>query len=342
MVRGARRASRRRRCRLLSAAVRSSARLGLSPPARLVGGARQAVDSTASGRRATRGSRGANGAGCGVASKRMTTMSQQEQREASRRRHEELTQLQVTHSLRAYQREWFARLRKDVFEPGRPYAIGGALVPHEIFEALDLPFITDVWYSGLVAARRQSAYYSNYLVSQGYHEGLSRYGALALAVLLDEDNPDKPWGGLSKPALVVTGAGDRAADVLARVSGAVRVPLELPVAEPALSQLVGDVALAVGGPRRHRPHRRHGGAAPRPDLGRGVDRRQAHGLRPPARDRRSCQPAGGVLRRGAHHHRHGGQAAGAARRGDEPDDGHPVAPRHRVGAWLRRARSATR
>jgi benzoyl-CoA reductase/2-hydroxyglutaryl-CoA dehydratase subunit BcrC/BadD/HgdB len=52
---------------------------------------------------------------------------------------------------------------------------------------------------------------------------------LALAVLLDEDNTDKPWGGLPKPALVVTGAADRGADVLARFSGAVRVPLEMPV-----------------------------------------------------------------------------------------------------------------
>jgi hypothetical protein len=152
-----------------------------------------------------------------------------EEREASRRRHESLTQLEVSRTLRTYQREWFGRLREQVFEQGRPYAIGGALVPHEIFEALDLPFMTDVWYSGLVAARRQSAYYSKFLSEQGYHEGLSRYGALALAVLLDEENPDKPWGGLPKPALVVTGAADRGADVLARFSDAVRVPLEMPV-----------------------------------------------------------------------------------------------------------------
>ncbi|MBV9601255.1 MAG: 2-hydroxyacyl-CoA dehydratase [Chloroflexi bacterium] len=151
------------------------------------------------------------------------------EREASRRRHEQQTQLEVSRTLRAYQREWFAQLRRDVFENGRPYAIGGALVPHEIFEALDLPFITDVWYSGLVAARRQSAYYSDFLTSQGFHRGLSRYGALILAVLMDEDNPDKPWGGLPKPALVVNGLGDRGSDVLAEFSRAVRIPLEMPV-----------------------------------------------------------------------------------------------------------------
>ncbi len=153
----------------------------------------------------------------------------QSERETSRQRHEELTQLEVTRTLRAYQREWFAGLRETLFNEGRPYAIGGALVPHEIFEALDIPFITDVWYSGLVAARRQSGYYSTYLANQGYHEGLSRYGALSLAVLLDEENPDKPWGGLPKPALVVGSAGDRAGDVMASFSGAIRIALEMPV-----------------------------------------------------------------------------------------------------------------
>ncbi|HLZ26822.1 MAG TPA: 2-hydroxyacyl-CoA dehydratase family protein [Chloroflexota bacterium] len=154
------------------------------------------------------------------------------ERQASRQRHDEQTQLDVSRTLRAYQRDWFAHLRQEVFETGRPYVIGGALVPHEIFEALDLPFITDVWYSGLVAARRQSAYYSDFLTAQGFHAGLSRYGALTLAVLLDEANPDKPWGGLPKPALVVTGLGDRGADVLADFSGALRIPLEMPVVDP--------------------------------------------------------------------------------------------------------------
>src|SRR3954453_10481855 len=133
------------------------------------------------------------------------------EREASRQRHQALTQLEVSRTLRAYQREWFAKLRADVFEQGRPYVIGTALTPHEIFEALDLPFIADVWYSGLVAARRQSGYYSTFLSKSGYHEGLSRYGALTLGVLLDETNPDKPWGGLPKPSLVATNINDRSA-----------------------------------------------------------------------------------------------------------------------------------
>ena len=147
----------------------------------------------------------------------------------SRRQHEALTQLEVSRTLRAHQREWFSELREQVFEQGRPYVIGGALVPHEIFEALELPFITDVWYSGLVAARRQSAYYSTFLAQQGYHEGLSRYGALALAVLLDEDNPDKPWGGLPPPALVTTSRGP--GEIIAERFGVPFVLTEHPAAQ---------------------------------------------------------------------------------------------------------------
>jgi benzoyl-CoA reductase subunit B len=156
------------------------------------------------------------------------TMTEAE-REVSRQRHQALTQLDVSRSLRAYQKDWFAKLRQEVFETGRPFGIAGALVPHEIWEALDLPFITDVWYSGLVAARRQSGYYSDFLGRQGYHEDLSRYGSLTLAVLLDEDNPDKPWGGLPKPSIICTSIADRSARIMADHSGAEFVPLEMPV-----------------------------------------------------------------------------------------------------------------
>ncbi|MFC1532157.1 2-hydroxyacyl-CoA dehydratase [Thermodesulfobacteriota bacterium] len=148
--------------------------------------------------------------------------------EESKRRHKEMTQLDVTWTLRKYQREWFAKLREEVFETGRPYIITGALTPHEIFEALDIPFITDVWYSGLVAARRQSAYYSDYLAKQGYHHGLSRYSSLSLAVAMDENNPDKPWGGLPKAVLVTTSNIDRSGQVLADYWGIPFIGIDVP------------------------------------------------------------------------------------------------------------------
>lgn len=150
-------------------------------------------------------------------------------REAAKAKHEALTQLEVTKTLRAYQREWFAKLREEVIGEGRPFAIAGANVPHEIWRALDIPFVTDVWYSGLVAARRQSGYFSDFLTNKGYHEGLSRYGALTLATLMDEDHPDKPWGGLPKPSLICTRLEERSAQVMSEYTGAPLIPLETPV-----------------------------------------------------------------------------------------------------------------
>jgi hypothetical protein len=148
--------------------------------------------------------------------------------EESRRRHQEMTALEVSRTLRAYQRAWFERLRQEVFAEGRPYVLTTGVFPHEIFEALDLPFVIDAWYSGLVAARRQSAYYSDYLARVGYHPDLNRYGALALGVMMDEHNPDKPWGGLPRPALVATGWRNLSAPVIAEWAGVPFVGIEQP------------------------------------------------------------------------------------------------------------------
>lgn len=149
--------------------------------------------------------------------------------EESRQRHEALTQLEVTRTLRAYQREWFSDLRRRVIDGQEPYVVAGANVPHEIFEALDLPYVTDVWYSGLVAARRQSAHYSRVLSDRGYHDGLNRYAALTLGVALDDSDTEKPWGGLPPAALVVSCPFDRAAEALAAAWDTTHIGIHRPV-----------------------------------------------------------------------------------------------------------------
>jgi hypothetical protein len=149
----------------------------------------------------------------------------------SKQRHEELTQLDATRSLRRYQREWWASIQQRTQEGGEPLVIAGANVPHEIFEAMDIPFVTDVWYSGLVAAKRESGHYSRILDSHGFHPGLDRYAGLTLGVYLDErPDSEKPWGGLPRPALVVTMPNSGAAENLAHHTGAAYFPLVRPSA----------------------------------------------------------------------------------------------------------------
>lgn len=158
-------------------------------------------------------------------------MAQQQSKDSDPSHSGSLNQLHVSQTLQEHRRAWFRRLREEVFEEGRPYALAAPVAPHEIFEALDIPFITDAWYSGLVAAKRQSAYYSDVLAEHGYHKGLSRYTTMPLAVMLDDDRGRAPWGGLPAPAMVVSRRGDddyRAAEVVAQLAGVPFVSLELP------------------------------------------------------------------------------------------------------------------
>lgn len=137
--------------------------------------------------------------------------------------------LSVTTTLRAHQREWWSDLQQRV-ENGEQFVLAGASVPHEIFEAMDIPYVTDVWYSGIVAAKRQSGYYSELLERKGYHAGLDRYSSLAYAVALDESDTPKPWGGLPRPALVVTMGAVGGSEAIARHYGVPHINLERPIA----------------------------------------------------------------------------------------------------------------
>jgi hypothetical protein len=123
--------------------------------------------------------------------------------ESARAKHQASKVLQVSHTLRAHHRAWFDELRQRAND-GEPYVICHPTTPHEIFEALDIPYVIDAWYSGIVAARRQSKHYSDVLSAHGYHSGLRRYNSLGYAVVLDPDHPDKPWGGLPKAAGVMS------------------------------------------------------------------------------------------------------------------------------------------
>jgi len=120
-------------------------------------------------------------------------------------------QLQTTAAASAHIKDWFLQMRQEVVERHLPFAVAGATVPHEILYALDLPFVANEWWSGIVAAKRLSGYYASALERLGYHSGLPRYGALAYATFLDQDHPEPAWGGLPKPSLLTARSGTGAA-----------------------------------------------------------------------------------------------------------------------------------
>ena len=101
------------------------------------------------------------------------------------------------------QKAWFAEFRAGVLERGEPYVIADAVAPHEIFHAMDIPVVSVVWYAAVVAAKRLSSHYLDFLATLGYHDALPRYTSLPMAVTLEGDAARAPYGGLPKPMLVL-------------------------------------------------------------------------------------------------------------------------------------------
>jgi benzoyl-CoA reductase/2-hydroxyglutaryl-CoA dehydratase subunit BcrC/BadD/HgdB len=102
-----------------------------------------------------------------------------------------------------FNREWFMDLRQRV-EAGEPLAFVNADVPTEIFKAMDIPVVVNQWWASVVAAKQKSPQYLARLTERGYRSNLCKYCSLALASTL-EDDADAPWGGLPKPAFVISG-----------------------------------------------------------------------------------------------------------------------------------------
>jgi benzoyl-CoA reductase/2-hydroxyglutaryl-CoA dehydratase subunit BcrC/BadD/HgdB len=111
-------------------------------------------------------------------------------------------QLECTAAAAEHQKAWFAQLRRDVFESHKPYAIVQADMPLELFQVMDIPVVSNQWWSAIVSAKRLSAHYLDCLNADGYHEGLCRYCSLSLASTITGDPDKAPWGGLPKPAIV--------------------------------------------------------------------------------------------------------------------------------------------
>ena len=111
-------------------------------------------------------------------------------------------QLACTARAAAFQKTWFADLRRSVFEERRPYAIVQADVPFELFQLHRDPAVSNQWWAALIAAKQMAPAYLDAMEARGYHDGLCRYCSLGLACTLASDRLPGPWGGLPRPALI--------------------------------------------------------------------------------------------------------------------------------------------
>jgi benzoyl-CoA reductase subunit B len=137
-------------------------------------------------------------------------------------------ELRVSTAIHSHENAWFERFREQVIDGQRPYVFSTLLIPRELFEALDLLCLEDM---SVVTGLKAPAHYSEVLAEHGFHPGLGGATALgnglALGVALAARDPQR-FCGMPKPALVVSTAGDRAAQIMAAYYGVPYFGIEIP------------------------------------------------------------------------------------------------------------------
>ena len=76
--------------------------------------------------------------------------------------------LACTAAATAHQREFIADLKRRVIDNGEPFAIAQADTPHEIFHTMDIPLISNQWWSAYISAKQLSPRYFEVLDKLGY------------------------------------------------------------------------------------------------------------------------------------------------------------------------------
>jgi benzoyl-CoA reductase/2-hydroxyglutaryl-CoA dehydratase subunit BcrC/BadD/HgdB len=111
-------------------------------------------------------------------------------------------QLDATVAASAFQKQWFAELRRRVFDERQPYALLQADVPFELFDLAGIPAVSNQWWASLIAAKRQAPPLLEAMDADGLAGDLCRYCSLGYASTRYRGASEPPWGGLPTPRLL--------------------------------------------------------------------------------------------------------------------------------------------
>jgi hypothetical protein len=126
-----------------------------------------------------------------------------------------------------HQRDW-ARGLRDRITGGAPYAFVNADTPHELFHFMDVPMVTNQWWSAIISAKQLAPHYFDFMEQAGYHAHLPRYSSLPLIAQLEGDTARQPWGGLPAPSILCARASsDEHPRIFQRWSEATGAPLHI-------------------------------------------------------------------------------------------------------------------
>jgi 2-hydroxyglutaryl-CoA dehydratase D-component len=112
-------------------------------------------------------------------------------------------ELECTREFARHQREWFAEVRARALD-GEPFAVLSADSPHEIYRAMDIPYVVLQWWSSVIAAKQRAPEYLRRLAQSGYPDASEQYNSLPFGELLTADPDTAPWGGLPAPTIIQT------------------------------------------------------------------------------------------------------------------------------------------
>jgi benzoyl-CoA reductase/2-hydroxyglutaryl-CoA dehydratase subunit BcrC/BadD/HgdB len=111
--------------------------------------------------------------------------------------------LACTTEATAYQKAFGRDLKRKVVDEGEPFVIAQADTPHEIFHAMDIPVISNQWWSAYISAKQLSGRYFDAMAEAGYPANSCKYCSLGLACTIANDPATAPWGGLPIPTALV-------------------------------------------------------------------------------------------------------------------------------------------
>lgn len=119
--------------------------------------------------------------------------------------------MRTSAAVQAYQKEYFMNI-KDRVSQGEPFIFSGVMVPHEIFEAMDIPFVVSAWWMAINAAKRLSGYWRERADKERSEQGYGRFGlcsrcGMGWATIAEEDPEHLAYGGLPKITAVVDSEG---------------------------------------------------------------------------------------------------------------------------------------
>ncbi|MFC1819868.1 2-hydroxyacyl-CoA dehydratase, partial [Thermodesulfobacteriota bacterium] len=115
--------------------------------------------------------------------------------------------MRTSAAVQAYQKEYFLELQ-DRARQGEPVLFMGANTPHEIAEAMDIPFVVDPWWMAINAAKRLLPYYRELADKRRVEKGYDQMDACgqcsSTLTQLTEQNPEHAaYGGLPKLAAII-------------------------------------------------------------------------------------------------------------------------------------------